>query len=269
VQRSLAGILFLLASVALALAAGGWWLQRAVLSPNTNGAQTEAILDDAEIRAEINTIVATASASALEQSPNDVAAFVDPIIASTPGATVMTDIVHRAHQRILGQHDEPVVITGEQLVPIVRDERVADVAPITLPVPDGIGTFTVLDTVLTWLVPIAAALGVLLVLLAFVTRPERGEVMRAVGELGLALAVSLVVFGYLLPVHLVPAIDNNVWTNTAPRLALRAFPVVIGAAVVLAGGGLALILASTNTGRRKQWSTPLSVARYREDRSWS
>ena len=268
-QRSLAGILFLLASVALALAAGGWWMQRAVFRPNTNGAQTEAILDDTEIRMEIIAVVSSASSAALEQPANEIATFIDPLIASPPGATVMAGIVNQAHERIIGASDDPVVITGEQLVPIVRDERAATVAPITLPVPDGIGTLVLLDDVLTWFVPITAALGALLVLLAFATRPERGEVMRALGELGLALAVGILLFGYLLPVHLVPAIDDAVWTRAVPRLALRSLPVVIGSAVVLAGGGAALILASMNTGRRKQWSTPLSVARYREDRSWS
>jgi hypothetical protein len=45
--------------------------------------------------------------------------------------------------------------------------------------------------------------------------------------------------------------------------------VVIGAAAVLAIAGLAMILTAANSGRRKQWSTPLSLGRYREDRSWS
>jgi hypothetical protein len=268
VQRSLAGILFLLASVAFALAVGGWWLQRAVFSPNTNGSQTEAILDDAGIRTEITTVVAFASAPALGQSPNDVAAFVDQIIGSHPGAAVMTDIVNEAHNRILGDHPDPVTIDGAQLVQIVRDERAADVAAVTLPVPE-IGTLEVLRTILRWMVPIAAGLGVLLTLLAFATRPERREVLRALGELGIALAVSIVLFGYLIPVHLIPSIDDSAWTQAVPRLAMRSIGVVIGAAAVFALGGLAIFLTAANSGRRKQWSTPLSLGRYREDRSWS
>jgi hypothetical protein len=268
VQRSLAGILFLLASVAFSLAVSGWWLQRAAFSPNTNGSQTEAILDDTGIRMEITTVVAFAAAPALGQSPNDVAAFVDSIIGSHAGAAVMTDIVNEAHRRILGDHPDPVTIDGEQLVQIVRDERAADVAAITLPVPE-IGTLEVLRNILRWLVPIGAGLGVLLTLLAFVTRPERREVVRALGELGIALGVGIAMFGYLVPVHLVPSIDDSAWTQAVPRLALRSVAVVIGAAAVLAIAGLAMILTAANSGRRKQWSTPLSLGRYREDRSWS
>jgi hypothetical protein len=57
--------------------------------------------------------------------------------------------------------------------------------------------------------------------------------------------------------------------QASPRLALRSVSFVIGAVLVLAAGGVALILASSGSGRRKQWSTPLAVGRYREDRSWS
>ena len=83
--------------------------------------------------------------------------------------------------------------------------------------------------------------------------------MRALGEFGIAIAASLIVFGYIIPVHLVPAIDDSTWTQASPRLALRSVSFVIGAVVVLAAGGVALIIASSGSGRRKQWSTPLSV----------
>ncbi len=241
-----------------------------MFSPAANADQAEAILNDAEIRRELTAIIADASAPTLELSANDLAVFIDPIIDSTPGATVMADIVNSAHRRIIGENEDPVTISGVQLIQIVRDERAVDVPglPITLPVPK-IGTLDLLDTVLRWFVPIVAALGALILLLALVTRPDRSELVRALGEFGLAIAASLIVFGYIIPVHLVPAIDDSTWVQASPRLALRSVSFVIGAVVVLAAGGVALILASSGSGRRKQWSTPLAVGRYREDRSWS
>ena len=261
----------LLAGVALSLAVGGWWLQRAVFSPEANADQAEAILDDTQIRRELTAIIADAAAPTLELSANDLVVIIDPIIDSRPGATLMADIVNSAHRRIIGENDEPVTISGVQLIQIVRDERAVDVPglPITLPVPK-IGTLDLLDTMLRWFVPIAAALGILILLLALVTRPDRSELIRALGELGIAIAACLIVFGYVIPVHLVPAIDDSTWVQASPRLALRSVSFVIGAVVVLAAAGVALILASSGSGRgRKQWSTPLSVGRYREDRSWS
>ncbi len=269
-RRSLSGVLLLLAGVALSLAVGGWWLQRAVFTPSANADQAEAILDDTEIRRELTAIIADASAPTLELSANELAVFIDPIIDSKPGATLMADIVNNAHRRIIGERDEPVSVSGVQLIQIVRDERAVDVPglPIILPIPK-IGTLDLLDSALRWFVPIVAALGALILLLALVTRPDRSELVRALGELGIAIAVCLIVFGYIIPVHLVPAIDDSTWTQASPHLALRSVSVVIGAVVVLAAAGVALIIASSGTGRRKQWSTPLSVSRYRDDRSWS
>jgi hypothetical protein len=88
-------------------------------------------------------------------------------------------------------------------------------------------------------------------------------VLRGLGEFGIAVAASLVVFGYLIPVHLLTALDKQTWTSAIPRLALRTTPVVFGAALTLAVVGVGLIVASMSGGKRRQWSTPLSVARYR------
>ena len=53
-------------------------------------------------------------------------------------------------------------------------------------------------------------------LLGIATRPERRDVLRGLGEFLLAMACSMIVFGYLIPVQLLPAIDNGVWTQGDP-----------------------------------------------------
>jgi hypothetical protein len=84
------------------------------------------------------------------------------------------------------------------------------------------------------------------------------------------MACSMIVFGYLIPVQLMTAIDNGVWTKAIPRLAMRTLPFVLGSAAIFGLGGAALILASTSGGKRRQFSTPLSVGRYRGDSAdWS
>ncbi len=133
-----------------------------------------------------------------------------------------------------------------------------------IPIP-VIGTLKTTRTMIGWLIPIAAGLGALALILGLITRPERRDVLRGLGEFGLAMAASMLVFGYLLPVQLMTAIDNGVWTNAIPRLALRTLPVVLGSAAIFGLGGAALILASTSGGKRRQFSTPLAVSRYRGD----
>ena len=111
--------------------------------------------------------------------------------------------------------------------------------------------------------------GTIAFLLGVVVRPERADVIRGLAEWFLAMAVSLVVFGLIVPVFLLPAVDDSTWTAVIPRLALRQVPFVLGATLLFVALGVFLLVRALNAGRRKQWSTPLAVSRYREDRSWS
>ncbi len=256
-------MLFLIAAVAISISAGGWWMQRIVFTPDATRDTAAAILEDPDIRLEINGLVAPASASIIGQPVSDLSNFLETQVLSTrAGAAMMAPIVEEAHNRILGLRDEPVRITGTQMIEIVRDQRAADVDTVTLPI-DPIGTLRTTRGVLGWMIPIAGVLGLVLLLLGIFTRPERRDILRGLGEFGVAMAAAFLLFGYALPVHMMTAIDNRTWTHAIPRLAMRTLPVVLGLAAIFALAGVALIIASTSGGKRRQWSTPLSVARYR------
>lgn len=263
-ERTLAGMLFLVAGVALSVSAGGWWMQRIVFTPDDTRETAAAILSEPEIRQEINTVVSGASAPVLGVQTPELELFLETYVLSTrAGAAVMGPLMKDIHHRIIGNRDDqPIEVTGEQMIPIVRDQRAADVPEVIIPIP-VIGTLKTTRTTVGWLIPIAAGIGALALLLGVITRPERRDVLRGLGEFGLAMACSMIVFGYLIPVHLLTAIDNGVWTKAVPRLAMRTLPVVLGSAAILGLAGVAMILASTTGGKRRQFSTPLSVARYR------
>jgi hypothetical protein len=268
VQRNFAGMCFLFAAVALGVAAGSWWLQYTVFTPSTTVANTQAILSDDEIRGEITTIVAAATATSLEQSPAQVAALVNPLIASRAGASVMSEIVRDAHARVIGNHDDPVRISAEQMVLIVRDQRVADLPAVTIPVAE-VAAFRVLGNSLGWVAAVIGILGFIGMLLGIATRPDQGEVAKAIGELLISMGSSLLILGFLVPVLLLPNLDDTTWARSIPRLAGRGFPIIVMASLLILILGVVLTLRSSGSGRRKQWSTPLSVSRYRDDRSWS
>ena len=256
-------MLFLVAAVAISISAGAWWMQRIVFTPDATRDTAAAILEDPDIRLEINTVVTGASSPVVGRSIPDLGVFLEEEVLSTrAGAAMMGPIIEEAHKRIIGTRDQPVRITGSQMIEIVRDQRAGDAATVTLPI-DPIGTLRTLRSLLGWIMPITGALGILLFLLGVFARPERRDVLRGLGEFGLALAVSMLMFGYLIPVHLVTAIDNRTWAHAIPKLAGRTLPVVLGAMAIFALAGTALIVASTSGGKRRQWSTPLSVARYR------
>ena len=256
-------MLFLVAAVAISLSAGAWWMQRIAFTPDSTRDTAAAILEDTDIRLDFNGLVAPASAPAVDRSVPELSTFLETQVLSTrAGAAMMAPIIEQVHERIIGIRDEPVRITGDQMVEIVRDQRAADVATVTMPI-EPIGTLKTFRGLLGWMIPIAGGLGLLLVLLGIFARPERRDVLRGLGEFGIALAASMLLFGYALPVHMLTAIDNRTWTHAIPRLAMRTLPVVLGLALIFAVGGVALMLASTSGGKRRQWSTPLSVARYR------
>lgn len=270
-ERSLAGMFFLVAGIALAAAAGSWWMQRIVFTPDETRATSEAVLQNPDIRLELNTVITGATAGALDANPQALSSNLENVVLSTrPGAVVMIPLVQQAHERIIGlRDDDPVQMTGDQLVPIVLDQRAAAVGTVTFPI-EPIGVLKTMRSVLTWTMLIAGGIGALALVLGLVVRPDRRDVLRGLGEFFLALAVSMIVFGYLIPVQFLTAIDNRTWTHAIPQLALRTLPFVVGATAVFAVSGMGLLLMSRTGSKRRQFSTPLSVARYRSDDTvWS
>ena len=261
---------FLVAAVAISIAGGAWWMQRIVFTPDATRATAAAILEEPDIRLDINALVSAASSPVVGRSITEISTEVETQVLTTrAGALMMAPIIEQLHERIIGLRDEPVEITGVQMIDIVRDQRAAEAPTVTMPV-DPIGTLDTMRSVLGWLALIGGALGLIMFLLGVVTRPDRRDILRGLGELALALAGSMVVFGYFLPVHMMTAIDNQTWTHAIPNLAMRTLPVVLGSIAVLAASGAILILTSASSGKRRQWSTPLSVARYRggENAGW-
>ena len=264
-ERTLAGMLFLVAAVAFSIAAGAWWMQRVCFTPDDTRDTAAAILEEPDIRQEINTVISGASAPVLGLNTPELSTFLEEQILSThAGAAVLGPITEEIHDKIIGNNDDDIVVTGEEMIPIVRDQRAADVHDVTLPIP-VIGTLKTTRTTIGWIIPIAAGIGAIAMLLGIATRPERRDVLRGLGEFFVAMACSMLVFGYLIPVQLLPAIDNGVWTKAIPRLAARTLPFVLGSAAIFGLGGAALIVASMSGGKRRQFSTPLSVTRYRGD----
>ena len=269
VQRSFSAVLLLVAAIAIGMSIGAWWLDRTVFSPSPSPDLAEAVLDDAEIRLEINAFISARTASVLETTPDALGAFLEESVLPTPGGAVeLAEFVQRAHLRVIGSNDDSIVIVPSELVRIVRDERAYEAEAATVPVP-VIGTLKTFHTAAGWIFRIAGGIGLLTLLAGLITRPYRSEIVRAIAELLMSIGIWMVVLGYAVPVHVVPAIDNNTWTGLAPRLALRVAPTTIGAAIVLVLGGLALLLASLSGGRRRQWSSPIPAMQNRDQHRWS
>jgi hypothetical protein len=260
--------MLIIGAVIIAIAIGSWWLERVAFSPSDDSGIAHSVLGDENIRGQIASIVAAADAPILQQSPTELREFIQEIARIPDGAALMGPIVAEAHGRLIGENDALVLVTADQQVTIVRDELVGEAASLTLPV-QRVGSMAFLDRWLGWIAGGAALLGLLFLLGGIVMRPERGEGTFALG-VGLAsLAGSLVVFGYIVPLLVLPALSDDPWMGVFPRLANHYRNLTVLLAVIALALAAAIVFGTSSRRERRQGSTPLNVTRYRDDRSWS
>ncbi len=267
-RRGLAGLLFFVAAVCLALAAGGWYLQRVAFDTARSGDLARVILKDDAIRTQIASTAAQATAATLGVPVEQVQATIDGYARTTEGAELMRQIVTDAHARLIGARREPVQITAAQLVELTRDERVGVVPPIELPVE----RVAILDTTrraLAWAVPIAAIVGAVALLLGLIAHPRKADAVFGIGMFCIIAGVLTALLGYVVPVHVLPRTTDNIWAPAIPAVAEYALPVVVVVSVVLVGTGLALMIGAAAARRRKLWSAPVAIHRYGDQHRWS
>jgi hypothetical protein len=260
--------MLIVVAVLVALSVGLWWLQRVAFTPSNDSSVAHSILGDEQIRGQVATIVAGAAAPTLGQSPAELREFIERIARIPEGAALMSDFVGDAHSRLIGERDARVVIDAQEQVNIVRNELVGEAAPVTLPV-QRVGSVAFLDAWLGWIALGALGLAVLVAIAGILLRPERGEGTFALGVFFASTAASLVVFGYLAPLLVLPAFSDDPWMGVFSRLAShhRNLTLLLAVACLIVA---ALIVFGTSSRReRRQHSTPLNVGRYRDDRSWS
>jgi hypothetical protein len=260
--------MLVVAAVLVALACGAWWLHRVAFSPSNDSDVAHSILGDEEIRGQIATIVAGADAPILSQSPAQLREFIEEIARIPAGAALMSDFVADAHGRLIGTFDRRVVITAQEQVNIVRNELVGEADPLTLPV-QRVGAMAFLESWSGWFALATLGLGVLVGLAGFLLRPERGEGTFALGVLLAATAGSLLVFGYLVPLLVLPAFSDDPWMGVFPRLANHHRNLTLLLAIVCLVLAAAVVFGTSSRRERRQHSTPLNVGRYRDERSWS
>jgi hypothetical protein len=256
------------AAVLVAISAGTWWLQRVAFSPSNDSGVAHSILGDEDIRGQVATIVAGADAPLLSQSPAELREFIEEIARIPEGAALMGDFISDAHGSVIGSFDGRVVITAQQQVDMVRNELVGEAEALTLPV-QRVASVAVLDDWLGWVAIGALAVGALLGIAGVVLRPERGEGTFALGVLFAATAGSLVIFGYLVPLLVLPAFSDDPWMGVFPRLANHHRNLTLLLAVASFVVAALIVFGTSSRRERRQHSTPLNVGRYRDERSWS
>lgn len=270
VRRGLSGVFFFVAAVALAVAAGGWWLQRVAFDTSTSASVARELLQNNTVRGELVTLVSGAAAAQLDTTPAELALVVDATLLNPNAGAVVTDLLSDVHARLIGARSTPVMLTGVEMVGIVRNEVVGDLPPVEIPV-ETIGWLDTIRSLFAWLVPASALVGLVALVLGIIGHPRRSEAVFGIGVFAVLAAVLGGVLGYILPVFGVPLLSNAAWVDVIPAAARAHAPQLGVVSVVLAIIGGLLVFASLGARRRKPrgWSTPVRTARYSEQRHWS
>lgn len=269
-RRGLAGLLFLIAGACLAVAAGGWWLQKVAFDTSTSAEVADVVVRDPGIRRQIATVISASAAQQLGVPEAELGALVEQYVQAEDPAlnTVLRQIVSDSHARLIGERDEPVQITGAQLVPVVRNEQALALPPITLPI-QSVTELDVIRVGLIWFVPAAAIAGAVALLLALIAHPRKAEAVFGIGLFLVFSAVAVVGLGWLVPVYALPEANDSPWIAVIPVVARHYLPFVIAASAFLVIGGAGLMIGSSTIGRRRSWRTPVNTSRYSEQRRWS
>ncbi|MBA3982535.1 MAG: hypothetical protein H0X61_03235 [Acidimicrobiia bacterium] len=267
-RRSLASLFFVVAAAALSVSAAAWWLDNTVFDPEASADIADAVLEDGAIRRQIATVIADHTANRLRLPSRQLRATVEEYAQTSQGGEIMAEIVAQAHARLIGIRDEPVRITPGQLVRITRDERVAVLPAVTLPV-EEVRPVSIVRESTGWLIPISAAIGAVAFLIGLIAHPARADAIFGMGSLLVFVGLMAVLFGYVVPVALVPALNDSTWTAALPLIAKTNSGRLFVGAALLVGSGISLIVGSTALKRRRQFRSPVAGGRYYDQRHWS
>ncbi|MEP7204457.1 MAG: hypothetical protein ABI894_17725 [Ilumatobacteraceae bacterium] len=266
-RRTLAGLIFGIAYVCASIAISGWLLQRSAFDPDRTGDLAEVVLQDNRIKTQITNTIADAVSSQRGLDKATVRQVVASTASTPQGALFLSQVLHDAHARLIGQLKGPVRITGPQMVLLVRNEVVADMPAITLPVP-RVSALDRIRRILRWTIPFTALFAVGLFVIGFMLHPKRSALVHSLGYGMVLLGLLIVILGYIVPRFGLPALSDNMWADVSARLANDSLPLLIGLAILLGGGGLMLLVGTGLLRRRRRWNAPVSTYRYREERRW-
>jgi hypothetical protein len=267
VRRTLAGLIFGLAYALASLTISGWLLKRSAFDPERTGELAKVVLQDNRIKTEIADTIADAVALQRGKDRLAIRTTVSSVAGTPQGAAFLGKVLHDAHARLIGEQKGPVQITGPQMVLVVRDQIVADMPPVTLPVPK-VGLLDLIRRILHWVIPIGAIGAIGLFVIGFLLHPNRAALLHSLGYGLVLLALLIAVLGYVVPRFVLPALSDNMWADVSARLANDSLPLLIGLAIVLGGGGMMLLVGTGLMTRRRRWNAPVSTYRYREERRW-
>lgn len=228
------------ANLLIGFAVWGWWLQHTAFDPGRVTDVADRVLAVDAVQRQITDAITEAVAVQLGQDPDTIALVVEQAATTPSGVDLLADVVVESHRVLIGRDAGPVVITPEEMVQLLGDDRAALLPAVTLPV-TTIGPLDTLRRFLDATVAPAFVLALILAGFAVVVHPQRDRLVRRWGFTLMVLGVLVLAIGYLVPTVVLPSLTTSPWVQAIPEIANGQLQLLLGISLVCAGAGLGLV----------------------------
>lgn len=252
-----------------------WTLQRVLYHPDNSRHVVEDIFSADRQRNVFTATISKHTAERLGKTPelvnDEIRSNWQAMVLDASVNPLLGEFAHDAHARIIGEQQTPVVLTGQQLVYLVRHQAVFDLEPARFGVQE-VGWLASMRSIVRWAIPGAALAGLIVAVLGALARPSRSDLLFALGVFGVSAGFFVFMLGYVVPTFGVPLMIDQVWEVTIAASGAAALPIVGGASVGLAALGAGLVFLTLNSGARRRpggWSPPRQSRVRNDQRQWS
>jgi hypothetical protein len=254
VRRLFASLLLGVGLAVASLTLSGWWVQHTILDPSRTGDVVGSVLDEPEVRDAVAESLARAVATQAGVPAAEVSALARTQLQALPDRAFLGQFVEDAHARLVGEATGPVELDAAQLAPLLGDQLAQQVGPVTWSVP----TYSPLETArdrLDGLVATGLVVAIGFVTAGFLLHPRRDHALRTVGGWALAACLWQLVIAWLIPVVVLPEVTDNPWVGIASGVARARMAPLVATLLVLAGAGVACLVASLALAPRRRRRT--------------
>ena len=238
-----------------ALAFASWWTSHTVLDTTRTRRVTEAVLQSADLRHFVASHIASVTAPAVRVTATAATTsgaytnHLDAVLGRRDIQSRLEQFVVDAHERLLGERTKPAFLdqaTVRTLVkaalPSISRADLAKVRAVRFDVPQSQALFKGREAFAHrfWLYFLGA---VALLAVGLVTTDDRHAAVKLIGKWLIGITLAHLLFLWLVPVVILPAVTTNPWANLVSTVARAIGAGIVSSLVVLAIVGVAFLFA--------------------------
>jgi hypothetical protein len=227
-----------------ALALAVWWVHRTAFDTNHTSEVAQAALQNASLRGDLASTIADQVSLTLGLNHAQVQAAADAALEQPGVAPSFAGVLREVHSRLIGETSGPVAVPADLVTRAVSSPSGVKIPSVNL----DIATIEPLDTTrlaLERALPILIALGIGFSVAGLILHPSKPTALRTIGAWLLGASLVELLFAYAVPTLLLPAVVDSPYADLVAEVDKATIQPLIGVLVMMAGAGLACLIAGT------------------------